>query len=145
MKPAVALALVLLAPAVAAAHGLSVEATLAAGRVTVVAAYDTGEPAAAARVTVARDGVEVATGVTDDRGEYSFDAPPAGAYGIRVDDGQGHRARARLTIPALSDGGTIADGAGRPTDLGRWLRVAGGLGVIALLTVIGRRAVRRAG
>ncbi len=147
MKPAAALVMLFLAPAVAAAHGLSVEATLAAGRVTIVAAYDTDEPAAAARVIVSRDGAEVTTGVTDDRGEYAFPAPPAGVYGIRVDDGQGHRARARLTIPEVpdADGGAVADGAGRTTGSGRWLRIGGGLGVVALLTIIGRRATRRAG
>lgn len=144
MKPAAALALLLLAPAIAAAHGLSVEATLTAGRVTIVAAYDTGEPAAGARVTVSRDGVEVAVGVADDRGEYAFAAPPAGVYGIKVDDGQGHRTRARLTIPETPDGRAVADGAGRTTGLGRWLRIAGGLGVVALLTLIGRRVLRRA-
>jgi hypothetical protein len=137
------IALVVAGPA--AAHGVGVQATLAGGTVRVEGFFDDDTPAAAAKVTVVEDGRTVAEGTTDDRGVWTFPAPPPGTYRVLIDAGAGHRAAANLVIPAAGAApAVVTDGPDRATATGprKWLMAAAGLAAIAVLTLIARRAAR---
>lgn len=156
-RTVLAVALVLAAPALAAAHGIGVEAKLKGDRVHVEAYFDDDTPAAEAKVAVTgEDGKAVAEGRTDAKGQWSFAAPAAGKYRVAVDAGGGHLAKTTVTIPArsptaapprseavppgvaaaaadpdviVSDGPTRAEVTG-----GRWRMAGVGLAVIGLFT-----------
>ena len=131
------------APSAARAHALGVEAKLKDGKVAIEAYYDDDSPAIKAKVQVlqGKDNV-VATGITDDKGRWTFDAPPAGKYQVIVDAGAGHKAETTLTIPAaaLTDVATspaapsISAGPSRE-EFTRipWLKIGLGLAAIAIL------------
>ena len=78
------------------------DCTLKAGKVEVEVFYDDDTPAQKAKVQVvnAKDEV-IANGVTDEKGTWSFAAPPPGIYEVRVDAGAGHRAKKTINVPAL--------------------------------------------
>lgn len=159
---------VLLAPAVATAHGVGVEAKLKGDTVRVEGYFDDDTPAADAKVVVAdADGKVVAEGKADKKGAWSFPVPPAGKYTVTLDAGEGHLAKTTVTIPPrpvppttgagetgpaappaepeviVSDGLTRAE----TTGVRRLWMAALGVGVIALLTVgvwlLARRRNRR--
>jgi hypothetical protein len=75
----------------AAAHDLKMMVDLTVDPVKVAAWFDDDTPAQAARVSVVRDtGEEIAAGVTDDQGRWSFPKPSPGRYRIAVES-LGHR------------------------------------------------------
>ena len=78
---ALAVAGLLLAPAVARAHKMEVEAKTDGATVRVVAGYEGDEPTEGAKVTLAdAAGAKVAEGVTDAKGRCRLPRPAAGAY-----------------------------------------------------------------
>lgn len=147
-----ALGLVLVSPAGAAAHALGVEARLAGGRVTVEAFFDDNTPAVGAKVAVAReDGTPATAGETDERGAWSFPAPPPGRYVLTVDAGAGHRAKTAVVIPPPDEptpptgpARIVSEGPTRAAATGpwRWLAAAAGLAVIGLVTLAARQLAR---
>ena len=134
-------------PAAAAAHAPGVEVKLVGATVRVEAFFDDNTPAAAAKVTVTDEaGTEVAAGVTDSAGLWTFPTPPPGEYRIRMDAGVGHVARRKFTVPdAATEGATISDGPTRDEATGpwRWAKAAAGLLIIAVIALIARRWLRR--
>jgi hypothetical protein len=128
-------------PLVADAHNIGVECKLKGQRVHVAAFYDDDTPGSKAKVTVldAADKV-VAIGVTDANGEWSFTAPAAGQYEVRIDAGAGHRAKQTIVVPpGIEDGepsesSTISAGPSRAELTSfPWLKVAIGLTAIGAL------------
>jgi hypothetical protein len=94
------LVLPLALPSSAWAHALGADCKLKDGRVSVETFYDDDTPAIAAQVLVTDPAKKtIATGKTDMKGVYTFDAPPPGVYEVTVDAGAGHRTRCKLTIP----------------------------------------------
>jgi nickel transport protein len=144
-----ALLLVLAAAGPAHAHALGASATLRGDRVEIEAYYSDDTPAREARVSV-HDSADkvIAEGRTDDRGRWTFAAPPPGRYTVIVDAGAGHRKSVSVTIPNQTiDGQAIGEGPPRE-EFTRfpWERVAIGLAIIAALAIgwlVVRRGVRR--
>ena len=130
-----ALLMVLALPGSASAHALELALSASFGRVTVVAGYDTGEPAEGARVTVTDGAGEVvAEGETDERGSWTTGELPPGTYAVRVDEAQGHRAEGSITVGADSSEDVQRVRAG--LDAPRAVRLGLGLGAIAALTAV---------
>jgi hypothetical protein len=153
-RPCLALAALLLAAGPLRAHALYAECRLRGDRVIVEAFYSDDTPARGAAVTVRDEvGREVAAGRTGETGEWSFARPPAGKYEVTADAGAGHRKRVTMTIPTDTALGThspppeeVVVTAGPTRDeLTRfpWLRVALGLGAIAVLAGVLLVALRR--
>jgi hypothetical protein len=128
-------------------HGLHAEARLKGERVTIEAYYDNDAPAQNAKVVVTtKQGAEVATGRTDEKGTFTFDRPKPGAYEVAVDDGEGHRAKIPIAIPSdprytdpppgPDDGGVVVSAGPTRAEVTKlpWLRVVLGLGAIAAVS-----------
>ncbi|MGL6096258.1 MAG: carboxypeptidase-like regulatory domain-containing protein [Fimbriiglobus sp.] len=130
-------------PGSAFAHKMEMTATVGhpdPGIVRVEAAYEFGDPAEAAVVKLhSAAGAEVAHGTTDAAGVCVLPRPPAGEYLITVDDGGGHRETLWISVPMSPAEIVAAESAKR----NRWAMSAVGLGVIAGLTVGGRRLARK--
>jgi nickel transport protein len=117
LESVVALALVL-APAVASAHGARVEAEVIQDvevrrRIEVRATYHGGRPMAGAQVRVFSPGADDEpwlSGVCDDAGQFGFEPPPEmpGEWLVRVVH-HGHGGVVTLGLPDLGAGGG-ADG-----------------------------------
>jgi hypothetical protein len=134
--------LALLAPAVAHAHNLGVQAKLKDGKVHVEVYYDDNTPAIKANVLVFdAKGKKIAHGTTDADGRWSLDVPEAGQYELRADAGAGHNAKTTFTITdagllavaktqevSISDSPTREQFTSTP-----WLKIAIGVSVIAVL------------
>ncbi len=149
--------LLMFAPALADAHAIGVDCKLRASKIEVEAFYDDDSPAAKAKVQVvnAKDEI-VASGMTDEKGAWSFPAPAPGKYEVRVDAGAGHRAKKVIDVPAdagppiqiapaehvvtISEGPTRAEFTSTP-----WLKalvgvsVIGGLGGAFLVAAVFRK------
>jgi hypothetical protein len=141
----IAVLLGLAAAGPACAHNLGATATLRGGHVEVEAYFSDDTPARDAKVMVHdAAGRFVATGRTDDRGHWSFPAPPPGVYELVVDAGGGHYKRLTVTISTTAADGTPVSGEPSREEFTRfpWGGVAAGLTVIVLLAV-GLRAWRR--
>lgn len=88
------LCLVLMTPALLAAHGLVVEVQTAPPAVVLRARYDNAEPAGRADVTVYRPespSNPYQSGSTDAQGAFAFVPSAPGEWRAVVDDGFGHR------------------------------------------------------
>jgi nickel transport protein len=135
----------------ASAHALGADCTLRGGRVEVEAYFSDDTDARGATVRVLDgQGKALAEGHTDERGRWSFPAPPPGRYTVVVDAGAGHLARVRLNVPGPADG-RAAPAATVPADTVRlsegptreeftrfpWPRVGLGVGLIAALGLAG--------
>src|SRR5207302_841525 len=82
---AVAVAVVVLAPARASAHDLRAKVTVGGDTVRVEVGFDDDTPAEKATVTVTdATGAEVAAGKTDGRGVWSFPRPAPGRYTLKA-------------------------------------------------------------
>ena len=127
-----AIALLALVPAGVMAHAVHVVGTLRTGKVEVETFYDDDTPAIKAKVEVlnAREEI-VVSGVTDDKGRWTFDTPPPGKYEVRLDAGAGHRAKCTITVPGIAQTQTEPEGPTRE-EITRtpWLKVAIGFVVI---------------
>jgi hypothetical protein len=136
---------VLLAPSAARAHRMDVTAAIpssAPATVRVEAGYEGDDPAQEATVRLLDGaGRVVADGTTDERGVCVLPRPSAGAYTVRVDDGQGHRAEVVLTVPSSET--ELAEA--RTGQRNRWAMTAAGLAVIAGGTVLARWLFRKPG
>lgn len=157
---AVAPLVALMLPAVASAHAVGLDVKLKDNAVRVEAYYDDDTPAADAKVTVeTADKAVVAEGKTDDKGVWTCSAPAAGEYTVRVDAGDGHKAKAKITVPAAAGESSrfagpvagddsasmpISDGPTRDEFTGpmKWVWAGVGLLVIAAGTLIARRLSR---
>ena len=91
-----------LMPTTALAHALGVAYSIKGDKVEIEAFYDDDTAAHKAKVIVvnAKD-EEIANGITDKAGQWSFATPAPGKYEIRVDAGAGHRARKTLNVPGV--------------------------------------------
>jgi hypothetical protein len=130
-----------LLPGAAAAHRMDVTATADATTVRVVVGYDDETPSEGATVTVTdAAGKEVATGTTDATGLWVFPRPPGGKYFVAANDHAGHKVPPLLlTIPESE--AELASAATEKRN--RWLMTAAGLAVIAGLTVLLKRVIRK--
>jgi hypothetical protein len=144
---------ILLAAGPTHAATVHVEARLRGDRVIVAVFYADNSPAADAGVIVrSESGKEIATGQTDDRGEWMFPKPDPGKYTLRA-EAAGNRVTVPMTIPTAAalriyspppDEIVVTGGPDR-TELTRlpWLRpalaVAAGLTMIVILMVARRR------
>lgn len=96
-----ALAAVLLLPLVALAHGMGMDVKVSRPTVSIAVYYDDDTPGAGAKVKVFNAAKEVILdGTTDDKGEWSFPAPPPGEYTVRAKTDDGHAAKREFTISA---------------------------------------------
>jgi hypothetical protein len=97
--PTLALAVVLFAPAFAAAHDMRAKWIAEAGTLRVEAWYDGDEPVQEGKVTLTdASGAVVASGKTDDRGIWTCPRPSPGSYTLVVDH-SGHREKMSVVIP----------------------------------------------
>ncbi len=130
-----ALAVLLLFPLVASAHGMSMDVKVSGQSVSIAVFYDDDSPGANAAVKVMNAAKEVVLqGTTDSKGEWTFPAPPPGDYTVRavVD---GHAAKEPFTIPQVpppADAPPVETTAARPP---RLLYV--GAGVVGISVVFG--------
>jgi hypothetical protein len=120
------------------AHAVGVSCTIRGDKVEVEAYYDDDAPAIKAKVQVlnAKDEI-IATGVTDEKGRWSFATPGRGQYEVRLDAGAGHRKNTTLTVPGLVNEPTPAVPTANAVSSERdrftqvpWLNVVIGLAVI---------------
>lgn len=136
--------LVLLLPAVAAAHAIGLDVKPAGETVRVEAYYDDDTPARGAKVWVEDESKAVIVeGRTDEHGVWTFPKLAPGRYAVRVDAGDGHAAKRPLTVgddPSAS----LSDGPSRESFTGprRWFLAGVGVAAIAGLTLLLRLARR---
>jgi hypothetical protein len=130
----------LVAPSAAHAHKMELRATPTADhRLRVEVTYEGGDPSDGTAVTLAdAAGAIVAEGTTDVDGICLLPQPPDGTYTLAADDGAGHRAE--LTLTNTADRATAQTA---PRD--RLLMTLLGLALIAGLTLLARRLMRRPG
>lgn len=127
-----------------APHAMHAEARLKGERVSIEAFYSDDTPAQNAKVVVTnKQGVEVASGKTDEKGVWTFDRPKPGSYEATVDDGEGHRTKIPIAIPSdprytnpppgPDDGGVVVSAGPTRAEVTKmpWLRIVLGLGAIA--------------
>lgn len=136
-----ALLVSVMATNVATAHALGVQAKLKDGKIHVEAYYDDDSPAIKTKIKI-MNGKEIASGVTDEKGLCTFDAPAPGKYEIHADAGAGHRASTTITVPGatpttepkketpISSGATREEFTGTP-----WLKIGIGMSAIGVLCV----------
>ena len=135
-------AMAVLTPVAAHAHKMDMVATPDERVVRVVVGYDDDTPCEGATVTLANAaGDVIATGTTNERGVCEFERPAAGIYTIRANDHAGHKASVELPLPQ-SEAERVSAATVRRN---RWLMMAAGLAMIAGVTLVLRRVVRRAG
>jgi len=129
----VALILILAGANGACAHGIGAEATMTDGKVQIQAYFDDDTPARDAKVHVTDDdGKTIAEGKTDEKGHWTFEAPPAGKYHLVVDAGAGHRRKLAVTIPSdAAEAKQVSEGDSRDAFTRiPWSRIAIGLAAI---------------
>lgn len=139
----------LLAPALAFAHGLGVEYKIDGDVVHVSAYFDNegdaeaGSDTAGAKVRVL-DGERrlVAEGTMDAKGTWGFPRPAAGSYKIEVDAGAGHFRRIPMTISA-EPGAATEPPTRKEFTRSRWRELTLGLGIITIAAVGLRRLLRK--
>ncbi len=101
LRSSLALAAVLLMPLFAVAHGMGMDVKVKGGIVSIAVYYDDDAPAAGAKVKVVNAAKQVVLeGTTDDKGAWSFPAPPPGEYTVRAKTDDGHGAKQTFTISA---------------------------------------------
>src|SRR5260370_40786487 len=90
-------------PPSASAHKVGLEWRFRDDRVVIDVFYDDDSAAVRARVRVLDGDKEIATGLTDEKGGWSFARPAPGRYTIDVDAGAGHRAPPEsIVLPATA-------------------------------------------
>jgi hypothetical protein len=136
----VVFAALLVAPSAAYAHKMELRATPAADhRLRVEVTYEGGDPSDGTPVTLAdAAGTTVAEATTDIDGVCFLPQPPDGTYTLTADDGAGHRAE--LTLTNTTEGATT-----QTASRDRWLMTLLGLALIAGLTLLARRLMRKPG
>lgn len=95
---ALALAMV---PASARAHAVGLEWRFRGDQVVIDVFYDDDSPAVRAKVRVLDGDKEIETGLTDEKGGWSFARPAPGRYTIDVDAGAGHTVRETIAVPQI--------------------------------------------
>jgi hypothetical protein len=135
-------AVLVVAPSAALAHKLELRATPTADhRLRVEAAYEGGDSSDGTTVTLAdATGTTVAEAATDADGICFLPQPPDGEYTLTADDGAGHRAQTPLSIPWNE---IPCDT--RWATIRYWSTTLLGLVIIAGLTLLARRLMRRPG
>ena len=123
--PTLALAVVLIAPAAAAAHDLRSTVKVEAAVIRVEADYEGEDPAPGANVSITdANGVVVASGKTDDKGVWTCPRLPPGAYKLVVEQA-GHRSRKDFDVPGDGTSATFT-----PDRLDKRVGLLIGLGVV---------------
>lgn len=135
-------AILVVAPSAALAHKMELRATPTADhRLRVEAAYEGGDPSDDAIVTLTdAAGAIIAEGTTDADGVCILPQPPEGTYTLTADDGAGHRAQVSLSIPW-----TEIPCDTRWATIRYWSTTLLGLAIIAGLTLLARRLMRKPG
>lgn len=119
---AMAVAVLLIGPAVASAHRMDVAVVVGPGGLTVTVRYEDETPADGATVTLSSGAV----GTTDERGVCVLPRPAAGTYTLTAADGVGHRATLEVAVPESEDEIATVATAKR----NRWLMALAGLALI---------------
>lgn len=93
---------VLALPLAAFAHGMALDVKVSGPTVSIAVFYDDDEPGAGAKVKVFNAAKEVVLeGTTDDKGVWSFPAPPPGEYTTQARTDDGHKTKLKsFTITA---------------------------------------------
>ncbi len=121
----------------ASAHGLGAEIKPSGNRLKVEAFFDDDSAAGEAKVSVEDTaGKIIASGVTDKDGVWELPMPADGGYRLIIDAGAGHRAKLTFTVANQkleTAGPTRAQFTRTP-----WGRILAGIGVIAVLAIVGR-------
>jgi hypothetical protein len=132
--------LVLIAiPEFGRAHSLDVIVRVVNRTVVVEARFDSDDAADDCTITViAPNGREIANGVTDRNGIFTFSQPEPGQYRIVADAGAGHRAVKSLTVNAVERVRDDTPARGLPN----WVLILIGLLLIAGGTVIWMQVAR---
>ena len=95
----IALFVVFAIPSIGKAHGLGIAYSFVNRTVVVEARFDSDDPADDCEISVTKaDGREIAKGMTDKNGRFTFLLPEPGEYRIVADAGAGHRAKKSLTV-----------------------------------------------
>lgn len=126
----------------AEAHKLCLKAEKRQGKLYVEAWYDDDTPADRAKIKVTQSDQLVLEGVTNERGVWSADCPPTGAYLVEANDGGGHTAHAQFVIQP-TDEPQQAGETRQEVEVRRTWGVVLGLGAVALLVLAGRLFLRR--
>jgi hypothetical protein len=103
-----AFVVLVIVPQSAIAHNVGLSCKLHGDRMIVEAFYDDDSPAVRAKVRVLAADVEVAGGLTDDKGAWSCARPAPGKYRIELDAGAGHHAKDAITVPSDGNAPTAA-------------------------------------
>ena len=131
LRSLLTLALLMLAPLAALAHGMSMDVSMKDGEVTVELRYDDNTPGAGARVEVFNATKEVVMrGITDEQGKCSFLGLPPGEYSARAKTDDGHAARRSFTVSADSTPTPEVPGV-TMSGPARWIALGVGLVLIA--------------
>ena len=88
-------------PPSAHAHAVGVDWRFRDDRVVIDVFYDDDSPAVRAKVRILDGDKEIATGLTDEKGGWSFARPAPGRYTIDVDAGAGHTVRETMGVPQI--------------------------------------------
>ncbi len=148
------IAAILISSTPALAHRMLLSCTLKADRVIVEVFYDDDTPAQEASVKLGTSEENViASGKTDERGNWSCPAPRSGTYVVWATS-VGHKAKGEIVIPPKKPSSQVSESklvgekkAGtenqRSEELTReeqtrtpWVKLAGGLGIIAALLLV---------
>ena len=97
-------------PASAHAHAVGLEWRFRDDRVVIGVFYDDDSPAVRAKVRVLDgDDREIESGLTDEKGGWSFARPAPGRYTIDVDAGAGHTVRETIAVAQAGTAQTSED------------------------------------
>lgn len=133
----------------ARAHDLAIECTLFDTAVETLSFYDDDTPCQKGKVKVMQGERVIASGTTNDKGQWSFPRPAPGRYLVTINDGAGHFAERTMTIPSAvsADPATpkrVSDGPSRESFTTiRWIGLVIGIVVIAALAVAAHFFLRR--
>ena len=142
MRASIPVLVLLIGAAPAFAHKLYVDPTIVGDRLRVEVYYDDDAPAQDAKVTVFFGDEQLATGMTDEKGVWTCQAPGPGTYLVRAES-LGHAAKETVVVPDPAAERSPAPAESRALRTrSPWRNIALGLGLIGgvvLLTRILRR------
>jgi nickel transport protein len=138
MRSSLSLLVLLIGAAPAFAHKLYVDPTIFGDRLRVEVYYDDDAPAQDAKVTVFFGDEQLATGMTDEKGVWTCQAPGPGTYLVRAES-LGHAAKETVVVPdpAAEPLPPAPESRANRTRT-PWRNIALGLGLIGGAILVGR-------